>query len=92
MSQASSSGVRAIGDVYLRTHHHYKNSATCQQGAEATGSKATTANESVDVGVLFSLPVPVRAFAYLRISVRERIDEWVTDPRAQPLNTDIIQS
>ena len=33
-----------------------------------------------------------RAFAYLRISVRERINEWVTDPRAQPLNTDLIQS
>ena len=33
-----------------------------------------------------------RAFAYLRISVRERINEWVTDPRAQPLNSIFIQS
>ena len=23
------SGVSAIGDMYLRTHHHYKNSPTC---------------------------------------------------------------
>ena len=36
--------------------------------------------------------VCVRACVYLRISMREGINAWVTDPRAQPLNSNIIQS
>ena len=28
----------------------------------------------------------------LRVSMRERINAWVTDPRAQPLNSDLVQS
>ena len=29
---------------------------------------------------------------YLRITVRECINAWVTDPRAQSLNSDLMQS
>ena len=36
--------------------------------------------------------VSVCVCAYLRISLRERINAWVTDPRAQPLNSDLMQS
>ena len=36
--------------------------------------------------------VCVRVCFYLRIAVHERINAWVTDPRAQPLNSDLMQS
>ena len=37
------------------------------------------------------LYVYVRVCVYLRVSVRERINAWITDPRAQPLNSDLTQ-
>ena len=52
-----------------------------------------TANESVHVGVLLLVGcVCVCACVYLRISVRKGINAWVTDPRAQPLYSDLIRT
>ena len=69
-------GKGEIGDVYLRTHHHHKNSATCCHGEQETGSKAVTTNASVNhVGALLQLSVaacvPVSTVsAYLCTRVR----------------------
>ena len=35
--------------------------------------------------------VCVSAYVYLHISVRECINEYVTNPRAKPINSDLIQ-
>ena len=36
--------------------------------------------------------VCARVRVYLRISMREGVNEWVTDPRVQPFNGDLMQS
>ena len=50
------------------------------------------AHESAHFGVLLQLSVSLVVFVYLRFSVRERVNAWVNNPRAQPLYSDLIQS
>ena len=70
MKQGSGSGLGEIGDAHLLTHHYCKNSVICQQGTQEKGCKATTTNESVNVGVLPELSACARDCVYLCIFVR----------------------
>ena len=74
-------------------HHHDKILAAGWQAAEETGSKGATTKASVHVGVLVLVICACVCVGFdLRISVRERINAWVTDPHVQPFYSDSIQS
>ena len=94
MKQGSGSGLGLgeIGDAHLLTHHYCKNSVICQQGTQEKGCKATTTNESVNVGVLLELSMSVCVIVSICASLCAGISAWDTDPRAQPFNSDPIQS
>ena len=88
------SGFARDWDVNLRTHspapQEFNNMLTRNMGnrIQSRDGKQICTRWCID----FVICVCVRARVYLRISVRERINAWVTDPRAQPLNGDLIQS
>ena len=92
MRQGSGSG--ELGDVHLRTH-----APALQEFGDMMARSIKKKIESRDGKCICAcwyitlvVCVCVRACAYLHISVREGINTWGTDPRAQPLNSDLMQS
>ena len=59
---------------------------------ESRGGKRICVCWCVALGLVVCVCVSVSVCVCVRVSVRECINVWITDPRAQPLHSDLIQS
>ena len=87
-------GSGELGDVHLRTHAPALQEFDDMMARSIIKRIQSRDGKRICTCKCIALVVSacVRVCFYLRIAVHERINAWVTDPRAQPVKSNPIQS